>query len=91
MTDQPKELPQSEPPRERSEAFKALLQYITDTPELLSLLYDLNLLPEQLEIAGKDIAVVTIASVRGCSRRQASSGRISTSPSVSLFGFPPTA
>lgn len=43
-----------EAPRERSEAFKALLAYINDTPELLSLLYDLNLMPEQVEIPSGD-------------------------------------
>lgn len=33
---------------------KDLMRYICDTPELLSLLYDLDLLPEQLEEGSKD-------------------------------------
>ena len=39
---------------ERSKGFQELLDYINATPELLSLLYDLDLMPEQLDFPSHD-------------------------------------
>jgi hypothetical protein len=48
---------------EYTEDVKQLLRYICDTPELLSLLYDINMLPEQSEPGSIDwIKTLTIAS-----------------------------
>lgn len=33
---------------------RVLLKYINDTPELLSLLYDVNLMPEQCKIGSRE-------------------------------------
>jgi len=41
---------------------KALLRYITDTPELLSLLYDIEWMPEQLEEGTADWCRMLIIS-----------------------------
>ena len=39
---------------EYSEKFRELLAYISATPELLSLLYDMDLMPEQLEFPSRE-------------------------------------
>jgi hypothetical protein len=43
-----------EPPAERSEVFKELCRHISASPDLLSFLYDTDLLPEQLEFPSRD-------------------------------------
>lgn len=39
---------------ERDEHIRMLQRYINDTPELLSLLYDIDMMPEQLKIGTRE-------------------------------------
>ena len=51
---------------------RELHKYINATPELLSLLYDLDLMPEQLEVGSKDYnRMLVLAQWHECFRRKA--------------------